>query len=370
MMSGDGLVVRIRPREGRVSSVQLSEIARLSTSYGNGLIDFSNRANIQLRGVSVESHGALIEGLRAINLVDADAQSEGRRNIIVSPLWSDGDGTRRVTQHLTAMLEAADDLALPAKFGFAVDLAGAPVLGDVASDIRIERDGNDALIRPDGSQNAMRVPVEKAAETALRLAYWFVMTGGVIDGRGRMRAHLRRSDVTLPSAFSHVTTPWDKTPVPRVGLHELGSFIAFEFGQVDANTLSNLAEYADYVRITPWHMVLLEDQLDLPELANIITNPTDPMLRVVACTGAPGCPQGHQTTRDLARDLAPFVPLGKTLHVSGCAKGCARARECDRVLVGQATGFDLVKHGRASDTPVTTGISADALRSDLDIWGN
>ena len=28
MMSGDGLVVRIRPREGRVSGAQLAEIAR------------------------------------------------------------------------------------------------------------------------------------------------------------------------------------------------------------------------------------------------------------------------------------------------------------------------------------------------------
>lgn len=369
MMSGDGLVVRVRPKEGRLSSAQLSEIARLSIEHGNGLIDFSNRANVQLRGVTQGSHGPLIDGLRAINLIDPDPETESRRNIIVSPLWADGDGTRRVAQHLMAMLEAADDLALPGKFGFAVDLAGPPVLGDIASDIRIERDGNFALIRPDGSQYAMRVPVEKAAESAIRLAYWFVMTGGVIDGRGRMRAHMKRHGVELPSAFNHVITPWDKAPTPKPGLHDLGTFVGFEFGQASAETVSNLTKYADFFRISPWQMILLEGQHALPEIDGVITNPNDPMRRVVACTGAPGCPQAHQPTRDLARALAPNVPAGKTLHVSGCAKGCARASECDVVLVAQTTGFGLVKQGRASDTPLLSGITADALRSSSDIWG-
>ena len=45
------------------------------------------------------------------------------------------------------------------------------------------------------------------------------------------------------------------------------------------------------------------------------------MLRVIACTGAPGCLQAHAATRPLARALAP--KLTETLHVSGCAKGCA-----------------------------------------------
>ena len=369
MMSGDGLVVRVRPREGRLSSAQFAGIAQLSKDCGNGLIDFSNRANVQLRGVTEESHPTLIEGLSALGLIDTDAQSEMRRNIVVSPLWEDGDGTRRVAQHLMAMLEAADDLHLPGKFGFAIDLAGAPVLRDVASDIRIERDGNFALIRPDGSAKAMRVPVEKAAETAIRLAYWFTMTGGVVDGRGRMATHMKRGDVVLPGAFSHVITPWDRIAPPQPGLHELGVFVGFEFGQARAETIAQLAEIADYIRITPWQMILLEGERTLPNIAGVITDPTDPMRRVVACTGAPGCPQALQPTRDLARALAPRVPAGKTLHVSGCAKGCARPTECDVTLVAQSSGFGLVKKGRASDTPVKNGITADMLRSDDEIWG-
>ena len=369
MMSGDGLVVRIRPREGRVSGAQLAEIARLSLAHGNGLIDLSNRANLQLRGVTEASHGPLIEALRAVGLVDADEAIERRRNIVVSPLWAQDDGTLRVAQQLAALLEVAEDLDLPSKFGFCVDLAGPAVLRDCAADIRIERDGAAAVIRPDGLMRGIHVPLEKAAETALRLAYWFGMTGGATEGRGRMAAHVKRSDVALPAAFSHPVTPWDKMPAPAPGAYDLGCFIGFAFGQIHAETLTELAGLAEFIRITPWQMLLLEGVSHLPKIEGLITEAADPMRRVRACTGAPNCPQGLQPTRDLARALAPQVPEGKMLHVSGCAKGCAHSAPASAVLVAQKGGFDLVQNGRASDTPCKTALSAETLIAKDEIWG-
>ncbi|HWL21327.1 MAG TPA: precorrin-3B synthase, partial [Bradyrhizobium sp.] len=41
MQSGDGLVVRIRPRGGRLSAGQASAIADLAERHGNGLIDLT-----------------------------------------------------------------------------------------------------------------------------------------------------------------------------------------------------------------------------------------------------------------------------------------------------------------------------------------
>ncbi len=70
-------------------------------------------------------------------------------------------------------------------------------------------------------------------------------------------------------------------------------------------------------------MILIAGHVAHPDL---ITDPADPRLRVTACTGAPGCPQALQPTRDLARTLAPQVPQGQHLHVSGCAKGCAHPK--------------------------------------------
>jgi precorrin-3B synthase len=86
-----------------------------------------------------------------------------------------------------------------------------------------------------------------------------------------------------------------------------------------------------------------------PHHLGLITDATDPRLRVTACTGAPGCPQALQPTRDLARALAPQVPPGQHLHVSGCAKGCAHPKPADLCLVATASGFDIIPNGRAQD---------------------
>ena len=92
MLSGDGLVVRVRPRGGRLSAAQVAGIADLSARHGNGLIDLSARANLQLRGVTDGSYDALMAGLQALGLLDESAETEARRNILVTPFWQAGDG--------------------------------------------------------------------------------------------------------------------------------------------------------------------------------------------------------------------------------------------------------------------------------------
>ena len=79
MASGDGLVVRVRPHGGRLSQAQARGIADLARRHGNGLIDLSNRANLQLRGVTEASYPALIAGLRQLGLIDDSAEAEARR---------------------------------------------------------------------------------------------------------------------------------------------------------------------------------------------------------------------------------------------------------------------------------------------------
>ena len=61
MQSGDGLVVRIRPPLGRLTPAQALAIATAAQTHGNGIIDLSARANLQLRGVTDGSHPALFE---------------------------------------------------------------------------------------------------------------------------------------------------------------------------------------------------------------------------------------------------------------------------------------------------------------------
>ncbi|MFN3576989.1 MAG: precorrin-3B synthase, partial [Tabrizicola sp.] len=85
MPSGDGLVVRIRPPLGRLTPAQAQAIAQAAETHGNGIIDLSARANLQLRGVTEASHPRLIDDLRAQGLIDPDIGTETLRNLIVAP---------------------------------------------------------------------------------------------------------------------------------------------------------------------------------------------------------------------------------------------------------------------------------------------
>ncbi len=60
MLSRDGLVVRIRPHGSALSPAQAAGIAKAAAKHGNGLIDLTSRANLQLRGVDPSSHGELL----------------------------------------------------------------------------------------------------------------------------------------------------------------------------------------------------------------------------------------------------------------------------------------------------------------------
>jgi precorrin-3B synthase len=156
------------------------------------------------------------------------------------------------------------------------------------------------------------------------------------------------------------------------GLYNGASCIAFAFGQIPAATLHLLTDAArSPIRLTPWHALAFMGQDLAHTVANhpdLIATPNDPLLRVTACTGAPGCPQAHAETRSLARSLAVHVPDGSHLHVSGCAKGCAHPGPAPVTLTATPNGFSLVRNRRAGDTPDLTGLGADMLRTSPDLF--
>ena len=100
MVSGDGLIVRIRPKFAEFSSVQIKEICRLSQKYGSGIIEFTSRANLQLRGINQSDHERLLHILNQLDLLDPDLASEARRNVIIKPDWVQGDLSKQITREL------------------------------------------------------------------------------------------------------------------------------------------------------------------------------------------------------------------------------------------------------------------------------
>ena len=358
MQSGDGLIVRVRPVLARLTAEQALGLCDAALRHGSGIIDLTSRANLQLRGVTAGSLDPLIADLDELGLLDADPGLEGRRNLLVQPLWTAGDLTDRLTRVLLARL--ADLPNLPAKMGIAVDAGPAPVLSQHSADFRFERTADGHLVlRADGSPTGQLVTEAEAIDRLIPLAHWFTETGGAVAGR--MSRHL---EVTLlPPEFTG-TAPAPSAALPEPGPTALGPAYGVAFGQIEAAALSRLltATGATALRVSPNRLLILEGGRQV-ETSDFIADPADPLRRVEACPGAPFCPSSSVETRQLARRLAPLVR--GTLHVSGCAKGCAHAATADVALVGRGGAFDLVRNGAAWDAPVASGLAPEILPQTL-----
>ena len=99
--------------------------------------------------------------------------------------------------------------------------------------------------------------------------------------------------------------------------------------------------------------------MEVPDELGLIVDENDPLLRVDACPGAPACRSASVDTRATARGLAASGLAG-TLHVSGCAKGCARSMAADLTLVGEAGRYGVIRNGTTRDAIERT-IAADDL---------
>ncbi|OAN60019.1 cobalamin biosynthesis protein CobG [Sphingomonas sp. TDK1] len=353
MAAGDGLLVRVKPRLGRLTRAQLLGLSDAATAYGNGLIDVTSRANLQLRGVSGSGWRVLVERLIALDLVDADPVREKRRTLLVAPDWQVGDDTHRIATDLLNMLEALPDL--PGKLGFVIDAGAAPLLGDAPGDFRIERGSTGSLIlRAEGRACGAALVRGEEAASLVRLAHWFVESGGTAVGR------MGRHGAALPAwAAGEIKPAAAGTPI-MPGPHLLGTAVGVPFGQIDPQAMAALAaDTLVALRITPWRVLLAEGATMADP--RLITDAADPLLRTDACVGAPACPQASIDTRTLARTLAPFV--SGRLHVSGCAKGCARAGRAEVVVTGRDGMLDLAFDARAGAPAAQRDLHPSALLS-------
>ena len=160
-----------------------------------------------------------------------------------------------------------------------------------------------------------------------------------------------------------------------IGLYRLrdGSFacgVGLAFGHADARSLERLVDTAGVagasgVRTAPGRTLfaigLAPDAAPAFVAAaaqfGFIVRADDPRRRVVACAGAPICASAHIAARALApliaNKIAPHRDDTFTVHISGCAKGCAHAAPAALTVVGTSDGCALVAEGCARDAPFT-----------------
>ena len=149
MESGDGLIARVRPWCGAFSLAQASGLAEIAERLGNGHIDLTRRANLQIRGLREEGLPGLHDALDRLGLLDPDPATEAARNIMVGPLA--GTEARTLAEALSrALAEDRRVGALPAKFGWLVDGGGPLSIIGERADIALYVTDAGMALRVDG----------------------------------------------------------------------------------------------------------------------------------------------------------------------------------------------------------------------------
>ncbi|ESX92734.1 precorrin-3B synthase [Mesorhizobium sp. M1148] len=153
--------------------------------------------------------------------------------------------------------------------------------------------------------------------------------------------------------------------------------IALPYGSMPAEKLIALAQSAlslgvAEIRLAPGRALLFLGQ---PSSANhllqatatalgFVTTAADPRTRIAACPGTPACASGRIATRDIAETIAAENAdiLDFTLHISGCAKGCAHPGSAALTIVGGENGAGLVVNATAKALPAGYRPGYDAAR--------
>jgi precorrin-3B synthase len=391
METGDGLLARVRAPRGRLSLDQAEALANAALRCGNGAIGLSARANLHLRGVTERTLSDLHARLTESGLIDANPEVERLRNIVSSPLDDlDPDAAFDLGPSVAALERRLSEdrglRRLPAKFSFVLDAKGRLPLGDVDADIRFETFRDDTLVVILAGDNALAAEclAAETGEVAAQLGHAFLALAGSSEASPRrMRALVAREGAAATFAKAALRAKPRKRSQQRpalrevLGAHSYGAeFVvgaAAAFGEIEAARFKALVERArgfgaTSFRLTPWRAFLIagldphgaDALVDAVAEHGFIVDAYDPRLRIAACPGAPACAHGSRPVRADASDWAALLPKagGVVLHVSGCAKGCARPAATAATLTATASGYDLILAGRAGDPPTRRGLSS------------
>ncbi len=379
--TGDGLMIRVRPRLGRLSLVQLEALAQAAQRFGDGRLYLSNRANVHIRGVASESHAAALGILAAVNLVDSDARIEAVRNVMLLPRV--GAQAFALAEGLAAKLEAAlaktEPLhGLPGKFGAAIqtgrelDNSG---IGDVTFLVR--NDGIAMLLEGDLHRATVFSGTQQAVDGFVSVALVFLGLRQANPSIRRMRDAVAQFGSEAVANRAGLSTIKHDYPLiaapPPVG--DLGEAfgLGFAFGEIRPEPLNALTRLmrekcVAEAEISP-HRALIFPVRDAEKAAfqafaaeiKAIVSPNDLRLRVHACPGARACSRGTVAARRDAESvlaaLSETIPPKGIVHISGCGKRCAFPRKADITAIGVDGSYTLTAPGGA----VQTGVAASEL---------
>ena len=337
---------------------------RLGDRVGDGwVVELTNRANIQVRGVRPDRIANEVARLVRCGAVRPDGSGDARLNVMAGPLSgidaTETIDTRPMVDAVTSLLYRCAPRRLPAKFGVIIDGGGAVHLRGRRHDLALGavRVGDDPAVKFEVALGD-GLPIDRACgpeevlvvsphqlcatvEVVMRLCAQGERASDVVRRAGhgalirQLAMELGTAARLVPTASVRSRTGLSGVPV---GVGNGWAAGTPALGRLRADDLMALADVSDElsggeIRITPWRSVLLptshpEAARRLHELG-MCTDLLDPVQSVVACAGSTGCASGTADTQAHGRTLIdmmrrlPAAQRPASVHLSGCAKGCA-----------------------------------------------
>jgi ferredoxin-nitrite reductase len=384
----DGILSRMRIPGGILTTSQAMAIADLIDQYASGYIQVTNRANLQIRGLTENIKPGVFYHLQKLGIGSRLLEVDPIRNIMISPTAGIDPqqlvDTRPMVQALDDYLQAHPELAaLSPKFSVGFDGGELVSIRDRLNDLTLVAQPSKKLnhsfrlyLNLDG-KNSFDTGVVISANylsvlAALIQVYLeYCLSHPIIAGRKPRLRHLLNDwgvDDYLSRVEHYLGVPWQRVTVEtkqvrqsyqHLGIHRQKQpgfsylAIALPLGRLASWQLRESANLAQFygsgtLRLTPWQNLLISDlpNSQLPELQQCLVklgfhwdaNRWDSSL--VACAGSKGCAKAaSDTQRDglaLVSNLTQRLSLDQpiNIHISGCEKSCAQHHQSDIALVG------------------------------------
>jgi sulfite reductase beta subunit-like hemoprotein len=344
----DGGLARVRLPGGRIAARQLESIA-MAARFGNGIVELTARANLQIRGLPRRAARPVADVLTDVGLLPS-SEHELVRNILASPLGGRHPAALAGTDAIVNALDRelcsdAAFAALPGRFLFAVDDGSGLALG-MHSDIALIAEGADAFrVALAGLPTNVLLPAQDAAAGALNAARAFLELASEATGRPWRIADLPDAASAIAKKLGGRALPGSAVLAPAAlspGLIEqndgrVAVTALPPLARLDPDAIGSLRSIAQRaggeVRLSPWRTLTLCD-IDPAqgewfaralEAAGLVVSPDSGWTGLSACSGLGACSKALLDVRAAAaRRAAVRTGSSSREHWSACERRCGQ----------------------------------------------
>jgi precorrin-3B synthase len=376
--AADGWLARVRVPGGRLSSEALAALAALSQDHGNGLVDLTSRANLQVRGLGPEAAAGLALQLEAVGLLPSAAHDRAR-NVLASPLAGRAPGALDHIDDVVTLLDAGVTNGhrlhdLPGRFCFLVD-DGTGAGHEIGADVTIAAHGDGRFgVALDSRPLSFEGDDTTAVAVAVGAAEAFVALRGdawrLSETPGGASAIAAMLGMTLERVTRATRTRGYGPGVIEQRDGRMALTALAPLGQLWPSLLRTLAAFGGDVRVSTRRTVTLVDlepeaidaARDTLAAAGLVLDGGSGWVGLTACAGTAGCPRAMADVRSAAALRACVrSATDPQEHWAACERRCGEVPGTPVTVAMRETGDVELRYDGHSVLLASLNGAADRL---------